>query len=227
MSRPPGAGILVVGLVAALSLLAALGYGAWYVVSRARGAGADDVVRVDATLALEPVAAGTRVRLTLQPVGPVRAPVRVAAGAVDEAYSIDAPPFSGDVVAGPAATGLEVAWTAAESGGRPLARAGVGFEPLRRNGSDYEMSALVPVVAGRRVLVLRGLGQFLDVRTLTVSAPPGAVTSCLLTYSDSTFRAHRVTPCEPSTSMRPQLPSQVRRGGGQGEQEVRLELAGP
>ncbi|GAB3592197.1 hypothetical protein GCM10027446_12360 [Angustibacter peucedani] len=217
---------VAIGVVVALVLVAAVGVGFWYAL-RGNGPDDDEVVQVDATLALEPVADGTQVHLVLRPTGEVKAPVRVAAGAVDEPYTIDAPPFDGPDLPGPAGTGKDLEWTQAQSGGQPLGTADVGFQPLRRNGSTYDLTALVPTVDGRRVVVVQGLGQYLDVRTLTVTAPSGAVTSCLITYSESPRRAHRVTPCTPSTSMRPELPQGIERIVPQGEQQVRFELAAP
>ncbi len=217
---------LLLAVVVAAALVAALGAGVWFAL-RGNGSRGTDVVPVDAALALEPTSGGTRVRLTLTVVGTTTAPVRVATALLDDGYAIDDPPYSGTPAAGPAATGQEVRWVDPQSGGRPLPTARVGFAPLSRNGSGYELTAEVPMVGGRRVVLVQGLGPYVEVRRLTVTAPAGAVTSCLVTYSASPRRASRVTPCQPSTSMRPQVPPGVEATVPQGEQRVRFELAAP
>jgi hypothetical protein len=202
------AAVVAVGVVVA-GVLATVGW----LVLHGNGPDDDEVVQVDAVVELAPVAEGTRVHLTLTPLNGARAPGRVVTDALDDGFTIDDPPFSGHDVTGLTATGVELRW--------------VDVTPLRRNGSSFELDASVPLAHGRRVVIVQGLGPYLQVRSLTAKAPEGAVTSCLVTYSDSARRAHRVTPCEAAAVMQPELPRPAVATVSQGEQEMRFELGTP
>ncbi|HET8615210.1 MAG TPA: hypothetical protein VFL94_06765 [Actinomycetales bacterium] len=161
------------------------------------GPDASDVVSADVTAHLSTVPSGTRVELVVAPTAQSRSDQLVLPDS-----TVDLTYLTPDRT-GPSATLGAAERTEVRVDGRRVRHSDGTFGPVDLADGAVTLTFTVPAVHGRRVLFPASLGERVHVRSLTVEADPGTVSSCLLLESHDALAGHDVlAPCDVGQTLR-------------------------